>query len=458
MAKRPVKNRKPNPRPNEKANTTPYWKKRLGLGDGVYEERKKEVLGRLRQKWPQRQQLSKSDDDHRSQVGLWLKDLVASFGHSDHYVKEPGPGDSFEKQLRLYTEWALRLNSWSKDEMLGWNQTNSNGVSLDTMPEADGNHPTSSFNHHEEDTTEEGDGLLVKEEELAPGSSRNTPLHLFQTPPPSLSPMTAAHVDLPSRSKFDWDAIEVSINADVLDLGTIWLPMVDIKPEQNPQCAWHQFELEDLKRQFRAETGLVLDTDQYELIYLTDQKQFPFNRTGGYRIALKRFAEAGGALDNVLSLQIQAREGGPEDACRTNASRPKRARSHFVGANSDYSDEDSDQETLPHKRRSTNLSQPSQHIPAGRPLPSKLDNCTRPSTPSSTLQMAEDSDKPVERTPVEQMRLRVKVAKNELKNHKTKCADKKRMSVNTDWHKSRIPNCENQLAKLEARLRELERI
>lgn len=70
--------------------------------------------------------------------------------------------------------------------------------------------------------------------------------------------------------------------------------------------------------------------------------------------------------------------------------------------------------------------------------------------------MAEDSDKPVERTPVEQMRLRVTVAKNELKNHKTKCAEKKRMGVNTDWHKSRIPNCEKQLAKLEARLRELE--
>jgi len=380
MAKRLVKNRKPNPTPNKKANTTSHWKERVGLGDAIFEERKKKVLGRLRQKWPQRRQLSKFDDGHRSQVELWLKDLVASFDDADRYVDEPGPGNSFEKELRLYTEWALQLNSWSKDEMLGWNRKNSNGVSLDTMLEADGNYSTSSFNGYEEDTTEEGDELLVKEEELAPGSSRNTPLHLFQTPSPSLPPLTAAHVDNPSRSKFDWDAIEVSINADVLDLGTIWLPMVNIKPDQNPQYAWHQFELEDLKRQFEAETGLVLDTDQYDLIYLTDQQQFPFNRTGGYRIALKRFAEAGGALDNVLSLQIQAREGSPEDVCRTNASRPKRARSCFIGADSDYSDEDSDQENPPQKRRSTNLSQPSQQIPAGRPLPTRLDNCIRPST------------------------------------------------------------------------------
>jgi len=446
--------RKQNPQPKEKVNTTLYWKKRLGLGDEVYEERKQAVLQMIRKKWPRREQLSRSNDQRSDQVKSLLENYVASFKDSERYVKEPGPGEPFEKQLRLYTEWALLMNSWSKDEMKGWNQRNIDGVSSDAKPRADGNDLTSSFHDQEDDHAEQGNELAVKEEEIVPGSTRHTPLYLSQTPPPSSPPLPAVSNDPPSRSKLDWDAVEVNINADVFDLGTIWLPMANLKPDQKPQCTWHEFELKDLKRQFELETEASLDTDQYEWVYLAEHREFSFNRTGGYRIALKRFAEAGGSLDNVLHLQIQPRK--PTLAPSTDAPPAKRARSRFSGANSDYSDDGSAQENSPQKRQSAELLQQSQQIAPGQRTPDGASDCTTHAKSTTVVQVADDSEMSAHRLRIGRLRSRVKVVKNELDNCRTKLAEKTRAGLDATWHRSRIPGHEKQLAELEAQLRRME--
>lgn len=80
----------------------------------------------------------------------------------------------------------------------------------------------------------------------------DTSLHLHDTPAPS-APHPADTVGLSGGSNFNWDLIEVSIDVEVLDPGTIWLPMINLKPKPAIAYAWHQFDLEDLKKEYESE-------------------------------------------------------------------------------------------------------------------------------------------------------------------------------------------------------------
>lgn len=186
---------------------------------------------------------------------------------------------------------------------------------------------------------------------------QRTPVHdtttrSHDTAAPSLPRSTAQHV-LSSESNFNWDVVEVSIDAEILDLGTIWLPMVSIKPDPAVASVWYQFELEDLKKSFESETGVVLATEKYDLLYANEHSTLAFNRNGGFRIALKRFMEAGGAANNILSFQIQARK--PKSTRGTESQRSKRARSPPTGAEGDFSDAALEQAEPQQKRPRTSV-------------------------------------------------------------------------------------------------------
>ncbi|KAK5938712.1 hypothetical protein PMZ80_008904 [Knufia obscura] len=441
IKKKQVARRTPNARPKARLNTFDYWKQRLGLGDRCFDGRKNMVLNRVRQKWPQRHQLSKSSDGHTSQLKSWLKDLVAGFNDAHRYETDLGDGDAFEKQLRLYTEWAFVLNSQARDYGSGGRRKENQGPTVDALAEMDRSNTMVPLPRNDTGRTNHADETIIKEEEQAPGSTRDTPLRLSHTPPPIVPPRPP-HDDLATTTSFNWDTVEVSIEAGALTLGTIWLPMINIKPKGNSamRCAWHQFELEDLKEHFASDTGVLVDTEQYEFVYIGGQSRFAFTRTGGYRIALKRFVETGAAADNVLSLEIQARNV----TARADSAIPKpiRARSQFVCASSDYSD-DSKAEEPPQERHDGNQAE-SQRSRWDKSAASYSDDIAAPTIEPATVAPG-NVGKQKTGARIEDAQQHIDQAKEYLTYLWAQRTVKARKGLSTAWYDSRISGLERKL-------------
>lgn len=99
-------------RANNRVNkvTKHYWQTRLCLSLPEYKRQKKLVYDRIRQKWQLRSDLNRKSSTAVAEVRDWLRPLIESL--------EINSG-SEDAVLTEYAEWALIMNSKSKDELKG---------------------------------------------------------------------------------------------------------------------------------------------------------------------------------------------------------------------------------------------------------------------------------------------------------------------------------------------------
>lgn len=83
------------------------FRRHLELNEAEYSTRKAEILNRLRLKWSTRQELQGSEVT-REQVAEWIKPVVLE------YISDRPR--SLDVWLSRYTEWAVAINSWSREE------------------------------------------------------------------------------------------------------------------------------------------------------------------------------------------------------------------------------------------------------------------------------------------------------------------------------------------------------
>lgn len=108
---------------------------------------------------------------------------------------------------------------------------------------------------------------------------------------------------------FSWVNVEVQIDANVLQSGTLWMTMLDLMHDGLTLCHWNQFKLQTLHRQLEAETGVVFNSANYEFVYCCfDGMSFHFNNPGAYKIMLKRFEKVASTTNNILHLKVERRE------------------------------------------------------------------------------------------------------------------------------------------------------
>lgn len=89
--------------------------------------------------------------------------------------------------------------------------------------------------------------------------------------------------------------------------------MLDLLPESITNPSWHDFSIDALYRQFKIEAGKGLDPAWHDLVQLDSDKngeaqEFVVKNLGAYRIMLKRFMKTAVSVDNVLHLEVRARE------------------------------------------------------------------------------------------------------------------------------------------------------
>ncbi|KAK5938713.1 hypothetical protein PMZ80_008905 [Knufia obscura] len=159
-------------------------------------------------------------------------------------------------------------------------------------------------------------------EEQKPGSSMKNPFDLTDdTEEATVKTETASHstaYQAPSRpenhTNFDWDDIEVHIDATALgERRTLILPMSDLKPRTRGTCEWSKFSLNTLHHQIETEMGSTFDVTKYELVWYDGSEDFALDKPGRYKIMLKHFSQSLYGRANVLRLSVQARST-PDDA------------------------------------------------------------------------------------------------------------------------------------------------
>lgn len=149
---------------------------------------------------------------------------------------------------------------------------------------------------------------------------------------------------MPSRM-VDWDNAELAVDATVLGLGNIWLPLIHLKPVKNEVCHWSDFTFDKLISSLEEETGAKIDTGAYQFVY----GNIKFTNPRAWNIVLKRFGDSAHEQGNILQLTIQRKEQTPVTA-QTRAAedrvefpgvafhqRHQRAKSSFGGGSSDFS-------------------------------------------------------------------------------------------------------------------------
>ncbi|KAK5095193.1 hypothetical protein LTR70_003649 [Exophiala xenobiotica] len=319
-------------------NTQAWWQLRTGWSEQEYVNRRAAVIRKVRERWSDPDMLNGHGSGPRQEVSNLLRPLVASFDDSS-WSDATTSGERFEKRMEEYTSWAFYLNRHFKlDE--------NPSVTLSVVP------PYQPVTHHSRASPDTQTSLIRRDSVYWSETTSDEAPH-------AAAPSTA---ELVHRSKstnqsyFDWDDIEVKIDADVLDLGTVWLPMIDLKPfSQGQNCHWKDFEFHKLNSQFSHETGFKIDLNSHEYVYPGRAGRFTFHRPGAYKVMLKRFSQDAARRDNILRLSIQPRTSDQPtagiskrtpvmDGKRSDIEQitpPSRAKSLFTGSATDYSTDDS---------------------------------------------------------------------------------------------------------------------
>lgn len=273
-------------------NTQVWWQALTGWSQVEADAKRRAVVSRLRERWPANSKLN----DKKLAVRQWLAPLVASF-NENHWPADVPPNERRDRQVGYYTSWALYLNrTYDVPAPIPF-----------TSPAV--KTPSYSFVQSAPVTP-----LVVKQADIVAKrssggwsettSSSDAPLTDFKSERTATEPASTSKHEL---SYFDWDDIEVKIDAVTLCLGTVWLPMLDLKPEPKRQpCHWADFRIAALYDQFSADTKYTVSTATHEFVYTANEEDFSFFRDGAYKVVLRRFLQQA-AFSNVLRLRIQRR-------------------------------------------------------------------------------------------------------------------------------------------------------
>ncbi|KAK5950495.1 hypothetical protein OHC33_008438 [Knufia fluminis] len=332
-------------------NTQAWWQLKTKWSEQEYINRRAAVIRKIRERWPDSNMLNGHGSKPRQEASDLLRPLVAAFDDSS-WSDPSTSGQKFEKRLEMYTSWAFYLNRHFKlDE-------SAPVTTLPTIP------PYQPIQNDSKDSkvlpVTRVDPIRHEPEYWSETTSDEIVQRAEST---TVEPLPKSEVK--PQADTDWDDIEVQIDANALDLGTVWLPMIDLKPVLRGQpCHWEDFELHELYNQFSQETGLKVDPTKHEFVYLSRGTKFVFYKPGAYKVMLKRFSQAASGQHNVLRLLIQPRSSynlTPSTHRTTPALRGKkfdvqqitpqsRAKSRFTGSETDYSSDSSQEMERPMKR------------------------------------------------------------------------------------------------------------
>ena len=322
------------PKKVENKNSKRYWITLTGWSNDIYEYRKKAVLARVRDKWPTKASLNARAGDGRGtlvnqELRDWLRPLVITFNDTNWPDYAATPQSRLREQVNCYKSWALHLNAGSTStssatEALSRPSTIVNVTPLhanvppiplvspvhqNTSPLQSGDivhhDPTASIsqspvvrapsvNYWSESSSDDKEGQYATSHVRSNTVTTETPL---------------------ASNRFNWDDVEVRIEAGELSFDTIWVPMHDLKPSpKHAPCHWADFSLKQLYKQLSLEMDLRIEPHSYQFVYLSQPGQFKFFREGAYRIALKRFSQMADSSNKALHLKVERRNNRTDSA------------------------------------------------------------------------------------------------------------------------------------------------
>lgn len=263
-----------------------YFIGKLNLYNGqLYDTQRIAILQRLRAKWPTRFDLKKTDQALLD-VAEWIKPVILGFPSEKNLLPH-----EMEDRLAVYTEWAFRLNDWSRDEMR-------KSARLSDLAGVD-------KHELEEDTIVTGADPAQDSgrQDSAQGSTQAMAGNTHSSSAPD---STSASVTAFSRA-FAWDDVELAVDATVLGLGLIWLPLIQLKPVKSETCHWSDFTFAKFISSLEAETGTKINTGTVQFVY----RDIKFSNPGAWNIVLKRFGESVSGQENILRLTVQIKKQLP---------------------------------------------------------------------------------------------------------------------------------------------------
>ena len=278
-------------------NTRKWWQNMTGWSDELFEARRNAVMIKIREKWPDEKGLNGRDGDgfqQKQQVRSCLRPLVQAANES-HWPISATDADRLEKQLQHYVSWALYLNrSFNLSPLPTAAHVPSYTIIQSDQPVLPDAKPRSALASRHIDNW----SPTTSDDETEPVVSK-----LKST---SRTVESQSATTLRIQQDFDWDNVEIKIDASKLGLGTVWLPMFDLKPTKNRICHWADFELNGLYELFAQDTGHAADSSLYEFVYTAGAEDFPFYRQGAFKVVLRRFSQSS-ITDHILSLHMRHR-------------------------------------------------------------------------------------------------------------------------------------------------------
>lgn len=278
-------------------NTKAWWQAKADWSSDEYEQRRQAIIARIRDKWPEEKMLNGRDGSRGQQkreVREWLRPLVITFNDTN-WPYGATTENRIERQLQYYVSWALYLN-----RTFHYSPTPATAPShsILTSDQVDSRSPQSRLSMAGQTSTYWSDSSSDNEtERLEVKSSSRESLK-----PPVSRPVSIKREQ--DQPLFSWDNVELRIDATELNMGEVWLPMIDLKPgNKHAFCHWADFNLASLYTSLSAEAGVIISPNTHKFVYLNSAKPFEFYREGAYRIILKRFSQAF-QPDDILQFQI----------------------------------------------------------------------------------------------------------------------------------------------------------
>lgn len=323
--------------------------------DDLYESRKADMLHRIRLRWQKRGDLDPKSEQQQKQLKEWIDPLVRSWPVGT----EPFNLRDVQRRLEFYTSWAFTINWQSRDEQ----RKKDSRITQDSTQVRTAGPSTSKNEFQLHNTTTDKDADIQKGVEglkqggigqphsdtqqtlgsffgISAVASQTQDLHTTSTVHPASIGSTT--------TTLDWDAIEIAIDARVIGLGTVWLPMIDIKPDAAGPYHWSDFDITKLREHIENDTEKKIDMTIHNLVYQRGFNEVVVNARGSYKIALKWFVERGEGRGKIFHLSVRPKDGalgtGSSQIQKLQESpwptRQARAnKSQFDGASSDFSNE-----------------------------------------------------------------------------------------------------------------------
>lgn len=290
-------------------NTKVWWQDKTGWTDDEYAYRRNAVYNKIRERWPEEKSLNGRDGNGalvKQEIRDWLRPLIISF--NDQNWPPGATRDRVERQLQPYISWALYLNRHPPTLNMPTIATSTHAANMVSQVKTTPTLPSYSFVTPSQLTTSDSRSIdpmnTIQGDYWSQTSSDEDEPAPIKTPYQSRKSQSVV-TQSPSTIGFDWDDIEVVIDASCIKQDHIWIPMYDLKPAPKHSPAhWADFRMMNFFRKVSSELNIEIDQENYQFVYQNQPGNFTFRREGAYHIALKRFSQMSPA-DQVLRLRLE---------------------------------------------------------------------------------------------------------------------------------------------------------